>query len=227
MDDSFTKVSESALLNVPGLRPLRRDLLESALDFYSEFLRRGGNDPAVLADLAATQARVGQILSDLSDQDKARAALRRAAGLYDKTLADRPDDVALLERQSEVWHRLGDLDYRTDRRTANVAYRKAIAIRERLAAAQPAEPRFRMALSRSLNGLAISTGGPEVRNAYRRSLELRLKLADEIPEDPDLLHGLGESFLNMGITLWNDGHREEAIELTTHAIDYGRTAVGR
>ena len=86
-----------------------------------------------------------------------RAALRRAAELYDKTLAARPDDVALLERQSEVWHRLGDLDYRTDKPTANAAYRKAIAIRERLAAAHPAEPRFRMALSRSFNGLAIST----------------------------------------------------------------------
>ncbi len=228
VDDSFTKVSESALLNVPGLRPLRRDLLESALVFYSEFLRRGGNDPAVLADLAATQARVGQILSDLGDREKARAALRRAAELYDKTLADRPDDVALLERQSEVWHRLGDLDYRTDRKTANVAYRKAIAIRERLAAAHPAEPRFRMALSRSLNGLAISDdAGLAVRDAYRRSLELRLKLADEIPEDPDLLHGLSESFLNIGVVLWRDGHREEAIELTTHSIDYGRAAVAR
>ena len=36
VDDSFTKVSESTLLNVPGLRPLRRALLESAL----ELLRR-------------------------------------------------------------------------------------------------------------------------------------------------------------------------------------------
>ena len=148
--------------------------------------------------------------------------------MYDKILAARPDDVALLERQSEVWHRLGDLDYRTDPPTANAAYRKAIAIRERLAAAHPAEPRFRMALSRSLNGLAISTdAAAEVRDAYRRSLELRLKLADEIPEDPDLLHGLSESFLNLGVVLWNDGHREEAVELTTHAIDYGRAGVAR
>ncbi len=228
VDDSFTKVSESALLNVPGLRPLRRDLLQSALAFYEEFLRRGGDDPAIRSDLAATQARVGQVLSDLSEQDKARVALRRAADMYDKNLAARPDDLAALERQSEVWHRLGDLDYGPDAPTANAAYRKAVAIRERLAAAHPAEPRFRMALSRSLNGLAISAGDKaEIRDAYRRSLELRLKLADEIPEDPDLLHGLGESFLNMGAVLWNDGHRGEAVELTTHAIDYGRAAVAR
>ncbi len=90
VDDSFTRVSESALLNVPGLRPLRRDLLQSAMAFYEEFLRRGGDDPALLADLAATQARVGQVLADLSEQDKARVALRRAADMYDKTLAVRP-----------------------------------------------------------------------------------------------------------------------------------------
>ena len=43
-----------------------------------------------------------------------------------------------------------------------------------------------MALSRSLNGLAISANklDAEVRDAYRRSLELRLKLADEIPGGP-------------------------------------------
>ncbi len=228
VDDSFTRVSESALLNVPGLRPLRRDLLESALAFYEEFLRRGGDDPAIRSDLAATRARVGQVFSDLGEAEKARTALRRAAEIYDKILAARPDDVASLERQSEAWHRLGDLDFRTDRPTANAAYRKAIAIREWLAAAHPAEPRFRMALSRSLNGLALTTDpGAEVRDAYRRSLELRLKLADEIPEDADLLHGLNESFLSLGIVLWNDGHRDEAVELATHAIDYGRAAVAR
>ncbi len=227
VDDSFTRVSESSLLNVPGLRPLRRDLLQSALAFYEEFLRRGGDGPGILADLAATQCASRAGLLRPGREGEGAPALRRAAELYDKTLTARPDEVALLERQSEVWHRLGDLDYRTDKRPANAAYRKAIAIRERLAAAHPAEPRFRMALSRSLNGLALTTVPvAEVRDAYRRSLELRLELADEIPEDADLLHGLGESFINMGNVLWSDGHRDAAVELTTHAIDYGRAARG-
>jgi serine/threonine protein kinase len=227
VDDSFTKVSESALVNVPGLRPLRRDLLESARAFYEEFVRRGGDDPAILADLAAAQARVGRILTDLGEQDKARGALGRAAELYAKMLAVRPDDRALLERQSEVWHRLGDLDYRSDPATANPAYQKATAIRQRLAAMEPAEPRFRMALSRSLNGVAITSSGENQLDAYRRSLTLRLKLADEIPQDPDLLHGISESFLNLGIVLWNNGHREEASELAGHSIDYGRAGLAR
>jgi eukaryotic-like serine/threonine-protein kinase len=228
VDDSFTKVSESTLLAVPGMRPLRRDLLESALAFYEEFLRRQANDPSLLADLATTQFRVGQILADLSEQDKARIALRRSVELYDKALAARPGDVTMLERQSEVWHRLGDLDYRQDKPTANRAYRSAVVIREKLAADYPREPRFRMALSRSFNGVALTVDSDDEQlDAYRRSLELRLKLADEIPGDPDLLHGISESFLNVGARLWKGAHREEALELIKHAIEYGRAGVAR
>ena len=37
VDEYFTKVSESKLLNVPGLQPLRQELLESARKYYDEF----------------------------------------------------------------------------------------------------------------------------------------------------------------------------------------------
>src|SRR5262249_35166685 len=94
VDDSFTKVSESKLMTVPGMRPLRRDLLESALAFYEEFVRKGGEEPSLLAELAAAQSRVGQILSDLDEEHKARLALQRAIELYEKTLANRPHEVA-------------------------------------------------------------------------------------------------------------------------------------
>ena len=213
---------------MPGLRPLRRELLESALTFYEEFVRKGGGDPGAVADLAATQVRIGQILADLGARDKARAAWRTAVGLYDKLLAARPRDIALLERQSEVWHRLGDLEFQADRPTGHDAYREAVAIRERLARDHPSEPRFRMALSRSFNGVGIAAASvAEQLDAYRRSLELRLKLADEIPEDPDLLHGLSESFLNLAMSLQSRGHLDEALALMKHSIDYGEAGVTR
>ena len=147
--------------------------------------------------------------------------------LYDKTLAVRPNDVTLLERKSEVWHRLGDLDYRTQAPVANAAYQKAVAIRERLVAEHPAEPRFRMALSRSYNGVAITSSGNAQLDPYRRSLELRLKLAGEIPDDPDLLHGLNESFINLASLLWNRGHQSEALDLTNRSIEYGHAGFAR
>ena len=82
-----------------------------------------------------------------------------------------------------------------------------------------------MALSRSFNGLALTTDSEEmVYDAYRRSLELRLTLAGETPDDPDLLHGLCESFVNLSGSLWSRGHRDQALELSKRAIEYATKA---
>ena len=47
VDDSFTKISESQLLKVAGMQPLRRELLQSALGFYEGFLKERGDDPGL------------------------------------------------------------------------------------------------------------------------------------------------------------------------------------
>src|SRR5579875_1317348 len=43
VDDYFTTISESQLLQVSGMQPLRRDLLQSALTFYQDFLKERGD----------------------------------------------------------------------------------------------------------------------------------------------------------------------------------------
>jgi len=89
VDDSFTKVSESKLLDVPGLQPLRLDLLKSALAFYDEFLKERGGDAELQAELLQTRLRIGRILVALGrdlppqirravGQVQARARCRRA-----------------------------------------------------------------------------------------------------------------------------------------------------
>src|SRR5262249_57890040 len=52
VDEYFTKVSESKLLNVPGLQPLRKELLESSRKYYQEFLKDHADDPSVRAEAA-------------------------------------------------------------------------------------------------------------------------------------------------------------------------------
>src|SRR5262249_53184737 len=61
VDDSFTRISESTLLKstLPGLQPLRKELLMSALAYYQEFLRDAGDDPSVKSDLAGAYLRGG------------------------------------------------------------------------------------------------------------------------------------------------------------------------
>ena len=82
VDDYLTKVGDSQLLRVPGMQPLRRQLLESALEFYEGFLQERGDDPAVHAGLADAQLRVAMIHQVMGQDDEARRAFNSALGLY-------------------------------------------------------------------------------------------------------------------------------------------------
>jgi hypothetical protein len=81
VDDYFTRVSESQLLDVPGMQPLRGDLLTSALRFYQDFLQQRRDDASLQAALAATQLRIGRIYNDLGEADKGRTYFKDAQTL--------------------------------------------------------------------------------------------------------------------------------------------------
>jgi serine/threonine protein kinase len=58
VNEYFTVVSGSPLLDTPGLEPLRKKLLETALRYYQEFIRQHAASPAFEADVAAGHLRV-------------------------------------------------------------------------------------------------------------------------------------------------------------------------
>jgi hypothetical protein len=65
VDDSLTRISESRLLNVPGLQPLRKELLDSALKYYQDFLDQQSGDLAIQKDLATAYTRVAKITAEI------------------------------------------------------------------------------------------------------------------------------------------------------------------
>src|SRR5207253_2921942 len=64
--DELIQVSEQELLDRPDLENLRKRLLETALEYYQEFLKQRGDDPRARDDLEATKQRVEKILADLA-----------------------------------------------------------------------------------------------------------------------------------------------------------------
>jgi serine/threonine-protein kinase len=99
VDDSLTRISESKLLNVPGLQPLRKELLEAALTYYRAFLAQRADDPTVQKDLAQAYTRVARITAQVGSKEKALEAYRRALATRQKLLERDPDDADL---QAEV-----------------------------------------------------------------------------------------------------------------------------
>jgi serine/threonine-protein kinase len=155
VDDYFTKVSESKLLNVPGLQPLRKELLESARAYYEGFLSQRAGDPNLRAEAGAAAYRVAVITQMLGTPDQARPAMEQARAAYLALTRDHPTvtkywvDLAICNNDlGRFYHAV------SDREAAARYHREALEIRRRNAAAHPDQARFQDELARSLGNLA-------------------------------------------------------------------------
>ncbi|HEY2158873.1 MAG TPA: tetratricopeptide repeat protein, partial [Isosphaeraceae bacterium] len=156
VDDYFTAVSESRLLEVPGLQPLRKELLDLALKYYRDFLAERGRDPRVRFEAATASFRVGWISRALGRPDEAEPALRAASALYDELAREHPE-VAEYRRHAAIGHgALGLLlgaEHRYDEAIA--AHRRVLALREALARDDPGNPQFPSDIARSYYNIGL------------------------------------------------------------------------
>src|SRR5205085_427047 len=107
VDDLFTKVSEDALLNEPGMQGLRRDLLEKTLDYYQRFLTQRALDPSVKEEYATTLFRAGRIIDELQSPEKALAYLQQAREIQERLFNERPSDPTRLKALGDTENALG------------------------------------------------------------------------------------------------------------------------
>ena len=172
VDDYLTRISESRLLQVPGMQPLRRDLLQSALGFYRDFLKERGDDPTIRAGLAAAHLRVGKILHELGQRDEAKAAFRQARDLYRAVVNRAPDDRELRGGLAEALDGAGESD-------------EAIAIWERLVRDDPDPARSQRKLADAYNNRAIQeTRDDRKLEWHLKALPLREALVASRPGRP-------------------------------------------
>jgi serine/threonine protein kinase/Flp pilus assembly protein TadD len=103
VDEYFTLVSESKLLDVPGMQPLRKELLEAALRYYQAMRNERADDPAVLADLVVAQLHVANVYHELDRNDDGLAATELAVTLAERLRRDYPDAVEQHRRLAGYW----------------------------------------------------------------------------------------------------------------------------
>jgi serine/threonine protein kinase len=151
LDEAFTRVSESKLIQVPGAQPLRRELLQAALGYYRDFLDEARDDPELQADVAAAYFRVASANIMLNQADEAVAALRDGLDLVEKLLAEHPEDrelpmrLAGFLRSARVLHDDSWLLSKT--RRDEDTFRRASKLWERFAHDYPAVEGFRSDLA--------------------------------------------------------------------------------
>ena len=94
---------------MPSLQPLRKELLELALDYYLEFIEQVGNDRSLQSELGHAYFRVGQIRYAIDSWDKALTSHRKAMEIQRELVERNP---ANLEYQRGLAQSYREIAYR-------------------------------------------------------------------------------------------------------------------
>ena len=194
VDDYFTLISQSPLLDVPGLQPLRRQLLEAALRYHQEFLLQHPENRLLEADLAASFFRAAHIYHALNANDEAVTTLTSGIELAEKLFDEHPDDHELHRRLAGVFRGNPELHHGTAMpadpeaghfRTCAVRHNFGIAIIEN----DPAVPEFRNDLAELhllIGGMELALGRQhEALLAYQTARDAWKSLCQQHPHVPD------------------------------------------
>ncbi len=221
VDDSFTIVSESKLLNVPGLRALRADLLDSSMRFYEEFLRERSDDPSLRNDLLRTRLRVADVLRELGRTKEANEAYEAAIANFELALRDRPDDLDLKTGLADALHFVVSLRA-PDQKIATM--RRIVALREEVFEGRHSDRQSKrdvaLACSRLYENL-LGTRPSEALIVLERSAVLRLELAEEVPDDADAIDGVFVSFFKLARAMGSS----HSLPLSQRALEFGRESL--
>jgi serine/threonine-protein kinase len=193
VDEYLTYVSESKLLDspLPGLQPLRKDLLEGALKYYEEFARQYQNDPTLRADLAQAYYRVGKIQLEIGTAADALQSYEKAISLWQALAAENPADRDHRLGSGKALTALGLIQVKQpgqrDRGVASL--KEARTLLEGLVQEQPTNPDCRAALASnyiylssvlSANTAEITT--PEEFDLTQKALAIFQELARADPK---------------------------------------------
>jgi serine/threonine protein kinase len=222
VDDQFTLVSQSKLFEAPGLQALRKDLLESALKYYQDFLRQRPDDAVLQAEVAASYVRLHHVYEaiDGSWTSDSVGALERGVEIVEKLLREHPQDTGLAlclagsAKGSRALHTIysGRLPP-ADPLAALPVYERAARIWERFARENPAAAAFRFDLAvlyGDISMIQADAGGPDAALPTLRKAQGILEgLAREQPKVPDYRSELDGIHFSQANILWDEGPPEE------------------
>jgi tetratricopeptide (TPR) repeat protein len=199
----FTRVSEDRLLNEPQMERLRKDLLETAREFYQKFVDQRKGDRQARADLANSHLFLSHIDKLVGEIPDAILHAEQGQALIAELVAEHPRDPRYLASLAWSFDRLAR-SYAFGDQTikAEAAYREAIRLVESLAAEH-----HEIAIDRWTLGDNYFTLGELYRKtirvsdaeaAYLQALEIWEKLAADHPEDIRPRRDVGRVYLVLG-----------------------------
>ena len=212
---------------MPGLQPLRRDLLRSALRFYEDFVKERGDDPTLKAGLAAAQLRLAKIQHELGAEPQAQDTLRQAMELYETASRNRPDDRGLRDGLAQCCVRLGIAQMPSDQALAR--FERAITLWQALRQAEPANTLYQRELANTYNLIAVLHDQrdrlAESLRAHEQAFALRRALVAAHPDDPSFQNALAATLNNLGVLLDKTSPEDqEKLAMFRRSVEHSRIA---
>jgi tetratricopeptide (TPR) repeat protein len=217
VDDYLTLVSENRLLKspVPGLQPLRKELLETALRYYQAFVAEHPDEPAVRSELAWAYFRVGSIQEEVATKAEAFRAYEASRGLCERLVCEQPDNSVFRQQLAECVRNIGRMQSRFLGQPAEglQALLQAQDLYEQLARAEAKKTEFLCGLARTYADLGYCHGirsqAVDELAFHQKALSIWARLA---AGDRKFRRDLGTTAINMGYCYTRSGQAPEALK---------------
>ncbi len=229
VDQYFTRVSQSKLLDLPTLLPLRKELLQDAARYFQTLLSDRGDDPALLADLAVADLRLAEIDHEVDRNDDAIDAMASGLELVERLHSKFPDAKEEQRRVAGFWKAnrdaMGHTEMPRDPAKTERTLVKFVKLWETLAREHPAVVAFQNDLAAAhaslgtwQNAAGRAYGSSDQAqaglNSCQKAIEIWDRLSQSHPEVPEYRDSLAMVIHELAYWLDATGRRAEAQALT-------------
>ncbi len=215
VDAYLNKVTDDELLSVPGLQPLRQELLAEALKFYAEFAQERTDDPELQIELATAQFRLGRIQRELVGKEAAQTANLEA--------------IRQLESLQE--RNLGGVSVQTILAQAYFMasrFQDTIQLCKKVLETNPEAVEIRSTMAETYNSLAIDEKNDQdaatALNYHQQAFEIRQQLVIEHPENAEYNAKLAATINNIGVLLGDQKKTQDALAMFQLSSTYNAKA---
>jgi serine/threonine-protein kinase len=215
VEDYCTHVAADSRLQQGDFHALRKQLLQTAVTFYLDFVKQKAGDPALQADHARAYQQLSVLRKTIGEAKDALVDCQQATGILERLVDQNAGNAdfrhELARSRTSLGNVLDDLGRRTE---AEAQHRRALALWMQLAADFPQVPEYRLGLARSRIGLAnmlAALGRGAVAEAeYRKALTLEEQLTMDWPHVEEYRRELARSRANLGLVLARRGRHADA-----------------
>jgi serine/threonine protein kinase/tetratricopeptide (TPR) repeat protein len=228
VDDQFTLISQSKLFEAPGFQDLRKELLESALKYYQEFLQQRPDDPELQVQVAAAYLRLYEMYPMMHGfvNEDAMQALTRGIEIVEKLLHEYSGDPELYRKLAgfgqgtRQLHRLSRNPYPHTSPEPSPSpippLERAVAIWEALVRKNPTELGFQFDLADFYDRIHYYRQDAghyaEAFSSLGKAQAIRKKLVHENPRVPEYRAKLADTFDELPVCLGPAGRKKEIEE---------------